>query len=337
MSTVPEHAHDERAPNERPVGVVAPQHLTVTTPAGSGVVPLFATGEWNAPRPGVETAVILLHGRLRNADAYFEFARRACAAAGRGANDTMLLVPQFLARADVDAHRLPAGTLCWGWTDWMGGGEALAPAPVSSFEVLDALLVALADVAAFPSLRTVVVAGHSGGGQVAQRYAVLARSEAALTQRGVALRYVIANPSSYVYFDTLRPDADGGFSPFKAAACAGFNDWKYGLDALPAYAAGQPAAAEPGAFERAYLKRDVIILLGERDCDPRHPALDRSCAAMAQGAHRLERGLAYTRYIASRGAAECTHETHTIPGAGHDADAVFGSPAGVAALFGKSG
>ncbi|MBU9323221.1 alpha/beta fold hydrolase [Burkholderia gladioli] len=336
MSTVPEHAHDERAPNERPVDVVAPQHLTVTAPAGTGVVPLFATGEWNASQPGVDTAVILLHGRLRNADAYFKFAQRARAAAGRNSNDTVLLVPQFLAQADVEAHRLPAETLCWDWTGWMGGGEALAPAPVSSFDVLDALLAALADADAFPSLRTVVVAGHSGGGQVAQRYAVLARGEAALTRRGIALRYVIANPSSYVYFDTRRPDADGGFSPFDAAACAGFNDWKYGLDALPAYASEQPAAREPGAFEHAYLKRDVITLLGDRDCDPRHPALDRSCAAMAQGAHRLERGLAYARYIASRGPVSCTHETHTIPGAGHDADAVFGSPAGIAALFGKS-
>ncbi|QJP70481.1 alpha/beta fold hydrolase [Burkholderia glumae] len=338
MSTMPpdlEGSHDERAPNERPVGVIAPQHLSVATPAGAGTVPLYASGEWNAPQPGVRSAVILLHGRLRNADAYFRLARRARAAAGRHAEHAVLLVPQFLARADAEAHRLPASTLVWDWTGWMGGGEALAPAPVSSFEVIDALLAALVDARGFPALREVVVAGHSGGGQVAQRYAVLARGEAALTERGVALRYVIANPSSYVYFDALRPDAGAGFSAYDAARCAGFNAWKYGLEALPPYASGQAAAAEPGAFERAYLKRDVTMLLGERDCDPQHPALDRSCAAMAQGAHRLERGLAYARYIAARAPAGCTHATHRIPGAGHDADAVFGSPAGIAALFGE--
>ncbi len=335
MSTVPDSAHDERAPNERPVDVVAPQHLTVTSsPSGDATVPLYATGEWNAPQPGVDVAVILLHGRLRNADAYYRFAQRARAAAGRDSGNTLLLVPQFLAQADVEAHRLPASTLCWDWTGWMGGGDALAPAALSSFTVLDALLARLADTAAFPALRRVVVAGHSGGGQVVQRYAVLARGEAALVERGVALRYVIANPSSYVYFDGLRPDGEGGFAPFDAARCAGFNDWKYGLDALPAYASEQPAAAEPGAFERAYLRRDVTLLLGERDCDPQHPALDRSCEAMAQGEHRLARGLAYARYVESRGAAGCTHTMHTIAAAGHDADAVFGSPAGVAALFG---
>ena len=57
MSTVPEHAHDERAPNERPVDVVAPQHLSVTAPAGTGVVPLFATGEWNASQPGITAPI----------------------------------------------------------------------------------------------------------------------------------------------------------------------------------------------------------------------------------------------------------------------------------------
>ena len=68
-----------------------------------------------------------------------------------------------------------------------------------------------------------------------------------------------------------------------------------------------------------------------------HPALDRSCAAMAQGEHRLARGLAYARYIAARSPTGHEHAMHRIPGAGHDADAVFGSPAGLAALFGERG
>lgn len=332
--TVRHAAHDERAPNERPVDVIAPQHLTVSTPQGSGTVPLYATGAWDTPQPGVERAVILLHGRLRNADAYFDSAHRARAAAGVDPERTLLLVPQFLADADVNAHGAPASTLRWEWTGWMGGDEALAPAPVSSFAVLDALLATLADATRFPALREVVVAGHSGGAQVAHRYAVVARGEAPLTARGVNVRYVIANPSSYVYFDTLRPDADGGFSPYDPLRCPGFNDWKYGLGALPAYALDNPAARGAGGFERAYLGRDVTLLLGEQDCDPEHPALDRSCAAMAQGGHRLARGLAYARYIHARGAVGGTHAMHRIPGAGHDADAVFGSPAGIAALFG---
>ncbi|MBN3846569.1 MULTISPECIES: alpha/beta hydrolase [Burkholderiaceae] len=328
-------ANDERAPNERPVSVVAPQHLTVEARGGSGTVPLFATGEWNAPQPGVERAVILIHGRLRNADAYFQLAHRARTRAGRNSVDTLLIVPQFLAAADVDAHHLPASTLRWEWIDWMGGGTALAPAPLSSFDVLDTVLAQLADPRKFPDLREVVVAGHSGGGQVVQRYAVLVRGDAALAGRGVALRYVIANPSSYVYFDTQRPLGTSCFARYDEAHCAGFNRWKYGLDELPAYARDGNALPDAAALEAAYVHRDVTLLLGANDCDPAHPALDRSCAALAQGPHRLARGRAYTRYMGERHPQGFAHRTIEIDGAGHDADAVFGSPAGLAALFGE--
>jgi pimeloyl-ACP methyl ester carboxylesterase len=324
---------DERAPNERPVAVIAPHRLTVTTGAGSGVAPLYVTCDWSVPQPAIRRAVILIHGRLRNADTYFQLAQQALAAAGGNESDTLLVVPQFLASADVTAHGLSADTLHWDWTGWMGGDAALGSAPLSSFDVLDAILDGLAVREQFPSLASVVIAGHSGGGQVAQRYAVLARGEARLAQRGVTVRYVIANPSSYVYFDAQRPTGDGGFAPFDASRCPGFDDWKYGLNRLPAYAqcAGQADCA--GALEAAYAGRDVTVLLGSEDCDPAHPALDTSCAARAQGAHRLERGLAYERYMRMRHPAGLRHRTIVIDGFGHDGTGIFTSPQGVAAVF----
>jgi hypothetical protein len=68
----------------------------------------------------------------------------------------------------------------------------------------------------------------------------------------VQLRYVIANPSSYTYFDERRPVA------FSHAGCPQFNRWKYGLTDLPAYAEGQTAAPNRlarGRYYFAYLKR----------------------------------------------------------------------------------
>ncbi|MFL9864714.1 alpha/beta hydrolase [Paraburkholderia fungorum] len=327
--------HDERAPNEHPVAVVANQHLRVETQAGSGTVPVFANGNWLVPAPGVKRAVILIHGRLRNADAYFDLAERACALAGGDAAGTLLIVPQFLASADVGAHALPPSTLHWEWTSWMGGENAEGPAPISSFDVLDTILRMLASREQFAALTDVVIAGHSGGGQVVQRYAVVTRGEAPLVQRGIALRYVIANPSSYVYFDAKRPTASGEFAALDAMVCPSFNRWKYGLEDLPAYASNGEGPGYADAFESLYARRDVTVLLGGADCDPRHPALDRSCAARAQGEHRLARGLAYARYMALRhpeGAAK--HRTFVIDGIGHDAKGIFASPHGLAALFG---
>jgi hypothetical protein len=91
----------------------------------------------------------------------------------------------------------------------------------------------------------------------------------------------------------------------------------------------------PLALESLYARRDVTVLLGGADCDPQHPALDRSCAAQAQGAHRLARGLTYARYMASRHPESAAkHRTFVIDGIGHDAKGIFASPPGLAALFG---
>jgi pimeloyl-ACP methyl ester carboxylesterase len=330
--TQPFITDDERAPNEHPVAVVASRHLSVTTQAGSGTVPVFSNGDWLAPTREVQRAVILIHGRLRNGDTYFELAQRSCALAGGSAADTLLIVPQFLATADVEAHEVPSSTLHWDWTSWMGGENAEGPAPISSFDVLDAILHTLASREQFASLAEVVIAGHSGGAQVVQRYAVVARDEAPLAARGIALRYVVANPSSYVYFDAMRPVASGEFAAFARAMCPSFNRWKYGLEDLPGYAGDAASAA---ALEARYAQRDVTVLLGGADCDPQHPALDRSCAALAQGEHRLGRGLAYARYMTLRhpeGLAK--HRTYVIDGVGHDAKGIFASAQGLAALFG---
>ncbi|MFM0361082.1 alpha/beta hydrolase [Paraburkholderia sediminicola] len=199
-------------------------------------------------------------------------------------------MPQFLASADVGAHALPPSTLHWEWTGWMGGDNAEGPAPLSSFDVLDAILQTLASREQFASLTEVVIAGHSGGGQVVQRYAVVTRGEAPLVARGIALRYVVANPSSYVYFDAMRPTGSDEFAAFDTMACPSFNRWKYGLEDLPAYASSGEGAASAEEPESRYAHRDVTVLLGGADCDPQHPALDRSCAAQTQGEHRLARG-----------------------------------------------
>lgn len=332
---------DERATNERPVTAVAPTFLSLDTVSGPAQVPLYASRPWDEGAPTLRRAVLMLHGRLRNADAYFEMAEKALAVFtaqqtdGEGMQDAVLLLaPQFLADADVQTHGLDARTLHWEWTGWMGGDEARGPIALSAFAVLDAIIEKLADRTLFPALTDVVVAGHSGGAQVVHRYAVLGRGEAALAAHGIATRYVVANPSSYAYFDSLRPDEAGGFAPFDRARCPDFNAWKYGLEALPAYAKTDGVLPNAAVLEAAYARRDVVLLLGQEDNDPTHPALDRSPAAQAQGPHRLARGRAFTRYMQLRHADSATQATFEIPNAAHDADAVFCSPQGLAALFG---
>jgi hypothetical protein len=155
------------------------------------------------------------------------------------------------------------------------------------------------------------------------------RAAALLEEQGVHCRYVIANPSSYVYFDKLRPDGDGGFSPADESACAGVDTWKYGIHQPPRYASGD---ASFDVLEQRYARSDVIYLLGEGDCDPQHQALDRSCAANAQGPHRLARGLAYFDYLCRRH-PQLAHRCWQVPGVGHNGQRMFNSAEGLLALF----
>jgi pimeloyl-ACP methyl ester carboxylesterase len=220
-------AADENDPHKLPVKVVADQRLMVKGAAGAGVLPLYVSGDWSRAEPGVTRAVLVFHGLLRDADVYLKSGEAALAEAGQAGRGTLLIVPQFLADRDIEPHDLPANTLRWGQESWMAGDPAHAPAPVSSFEAIDAILAHLADRTLFPHLKNVVVAGHSGGGQVVERYAVVGRGEAVLAAEGIHVRYVVANPSSYVYFSKDRPRPGGGTGPFEgAAACPAFNEWK---------------------------------------------------------------------------------------------------------------
>jgi hypothetical protein len=139
----------------------------------------------------------------------------------------------------------------------------------------------------------------------------------------IAIRYVVANPSSYAYFSADRPE------PQIAAACPDYNNWKYGMGARPPYLASASAAE----LEQRYVARQVIYLLGTRDTNPNHPALDKSCMAEAQGPYRYARGYSYAAVMAERDGGTPNHRVRDVPDVGHDGDKMLTSPCGLAALF----
>ena len=73
-------------------------------------------------------------------------------------------------------------------------------ADVSAFEVFDSLIGSIIGSQNFPNLRSVVIFGHSAGGQFVNRYAACSRFE----RHGVAVKYVVMAPSSYLYFNKER-------------------------------------------------------------------------------------------------------------------------------------
>lgn len=323
---------------QAPVGVIAAQRFHVTTAAGSADVPFIVSRDWSRTQPRITRAVVIFHGIGRDAKGAYRAALEAAAATGSAARETIFIAPQFLDEEDIDAHLIPADVLRWRRTEWDAGAPASAPVPVSSYSVVDALLARLADRSVFPNLRTIVLAGHSGGAQLVQRYAVVGRAPAALSVGGlIHFRFVIANPSSYLYFDDERPAPNGAFVPFPARGCKAFNHWKYGTIDAPAYVNSDADNTSVDSTwpqrEAAYAQRDVIYLLGTADTDPHEKDLDVSCGGEAEGPTRFARGQSYYAYLRGRNGAGWNQRMWFVSGVAHSTRGMFTSPCGVGALF----
>jgi pimeloyl-ACP methyl ester carboxylesterase len=302
---------------EQGVKVVSPERFHLE----AGDLSLGLSQDWRQPLPDVTRALIIVHGRLRNAQTYLQSGMDAAEHAGVGPT-TLVIAPQFLNGADVKRNHLGNQLLRWKGNDWMAGDASTGPGQISSFGALDQIIKHLGNRTLFPALKEIVVAGHSGGGQVVQRFALTGHAHPALQNEGIRLRYVVANPSSYAYFSPQRP------VKFDTTSCPGFNTWKYGMQHLPAYANGQSAEQ----LEQAYVSRTITYLLGQQDTDANHPALDKSCEAETQGAYRLIRGHNYFDYLKQRHPQ--LHQTLVeVPGVGHDGDGMFTSPEGQKVLF----
>jgi hypothetical protein len=318
-----------------PPRVGAPPWQTIQLEHRSQRYP-FAVYASRALTPGtlahIRHVVVMVHGVRRDADHYYETAAGVLWQDPDALQDTLVLAPRFVSTVDRGFAGMPA----WQRGRWIDGEESAKVAgragPVGSFDVLDDLLRRLADRREMPDLQDIVLAGHSAGAQLIQRYAVLNDIDETLRARGVAVRYVVANPSSYLYFTTDRPRGDGGFGPYNRGNCPDFNDYRYGVDHPPRGV----HVPDPARLASRYARRQVTYLLGDADNNPEHRLLDKRCAAEAQGATRLARGRGYLRYEAWLPALKgSVHRAYEVIGVGHDQRGMYGSTCGARALLGR--
>lgn len=304
---------------------IADQHVLVRdADGGSGLLRCHASRSLDLPRADVERLLVVVHGALRDSDRYLAHAQ---AAAGTDNPATLIVAPQFLADVDLNGSSVvPDGSLYWDVESWKGGAPAIGPEPVSSFSAMDSLLWQLTETRRLSGNRnlSVVIIGNSAGGQYVNRYAAVGRVPDALADDGIPVHFIIANPSTYLYFDRSRP--------VEVPAGAGVNSWRYGFDDPPPYV--DCSAAES---LRRYVGRDVTIMLGDEDRDGAAMLLEVSAAAMAQGANRFERGINYHQHVqalAGKAGLTAKHELCPLAGIGHDAGYVLAAPETRKIMFG---
>ena len=310
---------------EEPVKIIASYVTELHTPSGTVKLPFDVSLDWSRPQPSITRAILLLHGKGRDVDGYYKGLQRAAGEAGAAAAGSILIAPQFLNQQDVEDHRLGPEIVRWRTGAWEAGGPAIGPAPVSAYEILDAMLEHLADKTFFPNLKDIVLAGHSGGGQAVQRYAVVGTAAARIAAQGIHVRFVIANPSSYLYFTDYRPGPH-------SSSCNNWDRWKYGTRGAPEYV--KLSASHTWAkMEADYAAADVIYLMGDEDTDPNQKDLDVSCAGEAEGPTRLARGESYYKYLQSRHPEGWGQRLWLVNGVAHSGPKMVESPCGVKALF----
>jgi hypothetical protein len=300
-----------------PVADIGPAIETLDTSHGAGVYPVFTSGDLDAGSATARQALIIIHGRLRNAADYYATGLALAKAAGTAGEATIVVAPQFLLQADVAQHQLSDRYLRWS-RGWEEGAPALAPAlaqsgapPASSYDVLDDVVARLSNARAFPALTRIVFVGHGGGAQLLARYAVVMHPQA-----GPPVSFVIANAGTYLYPTTARPVAPD---------CPDFNLWKYGLDQPPPY------VGDAGKILKDFAARDVTLLLGADDRKATG-ILDQSCAAQSQGRNRLARGRYFAQVMSASGLAPRLRYV-VVPGIGHNEKGMLLSSEAAAAIF----
>jgi len=315
----------------------------VTLGGGPARSLVYRTFSLDARNAAITRVLVMVHGAGRDADNYFRSAVAAAFLAGALEN-TLVIAPRL---ASNDALRcrdsLDANEVSWNCNSWRSGGAALNDTAVTSFDFLDEILRKVARREVFPNLKAIVVAGHSAGGQVVNRYEMTNQVHDGL---GVPVTYVVANPSSYAYPSAERPTEAAwtltanppGYIPEVPAnmpafrslgsgrGCTTYDQWPYGLEDRTGYSAKQ----SDSQLRRQLASRPTTYLVGELDILPL-AGFDSSCPAMAQGPTRQARGQAFGKYVNEKLGAH--HAVVIVPLCGHNARCMFTAEVALPLLF----
>ncbi|KAK0554731.1 hypothetical protein OC846_001981 [Tilletia horrida] len=273
---------------------------------GQGAVMPYYISQGADPQT-VKRVIITWPGKPRDAWKYGAYAMSALCAANANAtkavtppvpdeqvpsNQTVAIIsPMWLNEVDLADGSVEPTWLSFHGSRWQSGYGAQHPRGLNhsytTYEIMDNFTDWLFDQNQWPALKSVVVIGHSMGGQAAQRYALLKKAK----PYDDNIRYWVGNPGSWGWLNTDRP-----FAPNDTCTDI-FDEWGYGLGGnltkMTPYGRKQVNASKTDVVNR-FLSRKVHIALALMD----NGAGDTHCEALTQGLTHLSRGSQFVLDVA---------------------------------------
>lgn len=333
MPSTPEIIRDPNDPND----FIGDKKFTISEGGTTFKIPYFSNRDdiRDINNNMIKRAVIALHGSGRTAGSYYTRMLDAAKMETNNLDSLLIVSPQFIIEEDLIGFALDEEHLYWSSSGWRIGftssDEDSNPRPerVSSFTVMDSLFVKLSE---YPNLKTIVLSGHSAGGQFVNRYAASSLIPDALIAKGIKVSFIVNNPGSYVYMDDKRkvPGTEKTFevpSSSLVSNCPEYNEYKYGLEGLPFYLREVGGSS---SIHTTLPKRRVTYLIGQNDNDPNFPGFDDSCEVQFQGRDRFERAINYFDHLIDffGPSIQNTQKIRVVPGVGHSSRDMFQSESG---------
>ena len=216
--------------------------------------------------------------------------------------------------------------LVWPGSQWSAGGDNQYPfaqkGEISAFYVLDEVIKYYDNKEMFPNMKSIVLVGHSMGGQMMQRYAAIGKN----LDTSSRLVYWIGNPSSYTWLNSFRP--------MYVPDCADYDVYRDGFanfEDYPMTYNKDLVNAGPDAILKNFQSRQIAWARALQDMGDH----SSTCGANTTGANRNERFFNFVDWFRPSCPDPTGDNCDTVDliDTSHNNGFMFNSPAGQSRLF----
>ncbi len=237
-------------------------------------LPYESSHNLSVKNDSITRVIYSIHSSSYSAKSYFNRATALVDKVPAQKNKTLIIAPHILDKSCLDKPE-DKNILYWGIPAFRGTSRGFFKdkrITVSAFEVTDMILEDVATGGNFPNLKTIIILGHSAGGQMVNRYAASGIFETKIANpMGIEVRYIVMAPSSYVYFNNERV-VRGTLKKFAIPENApeGFNNWGYGLERMYVY--HKKYKVTPEFVIDQYPSKKILYLVGSKDRNENDPS-----------------------------------------------------------------